>query len=116
MDESRRDEGPDEGLRDRISAASEATLGEFAQLLLESPLLHQAFEVAVDARDRATQASASAMRGLNVPQASDLDRLSRRLRAVSERLESVEDALDQLAREVVELRRESGSAPGSGRI
>jgi hypothetical protein len=118
MDESerdqRRDEGRDEGLRDRISARSETALVDIAQVLLDSPLLHQAFEVAIDARDRATQASASAMRGLNVPQASDVDRLGRRLRAVSERLESLEDAIDQLAREVAELRRGSGSARGPG--
>jgi hypothetical protein len=118
MDESERDdrgdEGRDEGLRDRISARSETALVDIAQVLLDSPLLHQAFEVAIDARDRATQASASAMRGLNVPQASDVDRLGRRLRAVSERLESLEDAIDQLAREVAELRRGSGSARGPG--
>ena len=50
-----------------MSGRGEDALSEIAQLLLENPLLHQALQVAVDARDRVTQASASAMHSLNVP-------------------------------------------------
>lgn len=103
-----------EGLRERISSRGEEALGELAQFLLDNPWLHQALQVAFDARDRATEVSANAMRGLNVPAASDVDRLGRRLRALSERLEAVEDTLDRLTKEVAELRKASGRDRGSG--
>ena len=51
---------------------------------------------------------------LNLPTGSDVDRLARRLRAVSERLEAVEDTLDELNREVAALRRERSSRQASG--
>ncbi|MDP9188953.1 MAG: hypothetical protein M3O25_06865 [Actinomycetota bacterium] len=108
MDESE----ASEGLRGRISSRGEEALGELGEFLLENPWLHQALQVALEARDRATEASANAMRGLNVPAASEVDRLGRRLRALSERLEAVEDSLDQLTRELAELRKDSSSARG----
>jgi predicted nucleic acid-binding Zn-ribbon protein len=37
-----------------------------------------------------------AMGALNLPSASDLERLTRRVRSVSQRLEGIEDALDRL--------------------
>jgi hypothetical protein len=109
------DEGGGEGGRDRRSSRGEGgTLGELAQLLVDNPWMNQALQVAFGARDRASQAGASAIRNLNLPTGQDVDRLARRLRAVSERLEAVEDMLDQLAREVAELRRERRpSKPGA---
>lgn len=104
--------GSQRGQRDRASARPEGALGELAQLLLENPLLNQALHVAFEARDRASAASASAMRGVGVSSASEVDRLGRRLRALSERLESVEDTLDSLVREVEELRRASSPTRG----
>lgn len=98
------DETGGEGLKGRISRGEEA-LGELAQFLLENPWFNQALQVAFGARERASQASANAMRNLNVPTAADIDRLGRRVRAVSERLEGVEDKLDELGRELVALRR-----------
>lgn len=80
-------------------------LGELGELLLDNPWVHQALQIAFGARERASAAGASAMRNLNVPTAGDVDRLARRLRAVSERLERVEDALDELGRELAALRR-----------
>jgi hypothetical protein len=111
------DEDGGDGIRDRISSRSEGALGELAQFLVDNPWMNQALQVAFGARERASQAGAQAIRNLNLPTGNDVDRLARRLRAVSERLEAVEDTLDQLAREVAELRRERGSAqPGpSGR-
>jgi hypothetical protein len=111
MDESGGDGGAD-GLRERLSARGEEALADLAQALLDNPWLNQALQVAVDARERASQASATAMRNVGVPTASDLERLGRRLRSVSERLESVEDALDRLEREVGELRRRQGQPSG----
>jgi hypothetical protein len=103
------DETGVEGIRERISARGEGALGELAQLIVENPWLNQALQVAFGARERASQASQSAIRNLNLPTGTDVDRLARRLRAVSERLEEVEDSLDALAREVAELRRQQGA-------
>jgi hypothetical protein len=107
------EESGSEGIRDRLSGRGEGALGELAELLLDNPLIHQALQVAVDARDKATQASATAMRGLNVSQASEVDRLERRLRSVSERLEQVEDELDRLRTELRERPKGSTPPPGS---
>ncbi len=102
-----------EGESDRRTGR-EGALGELVELLLDNPVIHQALHVAVEARDKATQASATAMRGLNVSQASETERLERRLRAVSERLETAEDELDRLRAEVAELRK--GSPPPRGSL
>ncbi len=108
------DEGGGEGIRDRGSSRGESTLGELAQLLVDNPWMNQALQVAFGARERASQAGASAMRNLNLPTGNDVDRLARRLRAVSERLEAVEDTLDLLTRELAELRRQrESSKPGA---
>jgi hypothetical protein len=104
----------DEGLKDRLSSRGEDALGDFAQALLDNPWFKQVLEVALEARERASQAGASAMRNLNVPAAADVDRLGRRLRAVSERLEAVEDKLDELGRELAELRRGQQAEPAPG--
>lgn len=108
------DEGGGEGIRDRISARGEGALVELAQFLVDNPWMNQALQVAFGARERASQAGATAIRNLNLPTGNDVDRIARRLRAVSERLEAVEDTLDQLSREVSELRRErERSRPGT---
>jgi hypothetical protein len=104
------DESGGEGKRDRTSSRGEGTLGDLAQLLVDNPWMNQALQVAFGARERASQAGASAIRNLNLPTANDVDRLTRRLRAVSERLETVEDTLDRVTRELAELRRERDSA------
>jgi hypothetical protein len=100
------DETGGEGIRDRISSRGEGALGDLAELLVDNPWMNQALQVAFGARERASQAGASALRNLNLPTGNDVDRLARRLRAVSERLEAVEDTLDRLTREVAELRRD----------
>ena len=102
------DQSGDDGLRERLSARGEEALGELAQVLLDNPWLNQALHVAFEARDKASQAGAQAMKGLNLPTAAETDRLERRLLADSERLESVEDAIDARARELAELRRQVG--------
>ncbi|HEU4980269.1 MAG TPA: hypothetical protein VFT14_03560 [Solirubrobacterales bacterium] len=104
------DEGGGEGIRDRISAHGEGALGELAQFLVDNPWLNQALQVALGARERASQASASAIRNLNLPTGGDVDRLARRLRGISERLEAVEDSLDEINRQLAELRRERAGA------
>src|SRR4051794_16718731 len=86
------------GLRDRLGKQGEEALGKFAQDLLENPLVSGALTRAFDARERAVQAQEVAMGALNIPSAADIERLTRRLRSVAQRLEGIEDALDRLDR------------------
>jgi predicted nucleic acid-binding Zn-ribbon protein len=74
----------------------EEAIGKFAQELLENPMVTSALSAAFEARERATRAQEVAMGALNLPSASDLERLTRRLRGVSQRLEGIEDALDNV--------------------
>jgi len=85
-----------EGLRERLTRGSEDALGKLAQDLLENPLVHGALARAFDAREKAAQAQEVAMGALNIPSAADVERLTRRLRSVSQRLEGIEDGVDRL--------------------
>src|SRR5690349_3682299 len=85
-----------EGLRDRITSQGQDALGKLAQDLLENPLIHGAIARAFEARERASQAQEVAMGALNLPSAADLERLTRRVRSVSQRLEGIEDGVDRL--------------------
>jgi CRP-like cAMP-binding protein len=85
-----------EGMRDRIARSSEEALGKLAQDLLENPLVSGAIARAFTARERAVQAQETAMGALNIPSAADIERLTRRLRSVSQRLEAIEDGVDRL--------------------
>jgi chromosome segregation ATPase len=51
---------------------------------------------AFDAREKAVQAQEAAMGALNLPSAADIERVTRRLRSLSQRLEGIEDAIDRL--------------------
>jgi hypothetical protein len=85
-----------EGLRERLARQGEDTLGKLAQDLLENPLVHGALARAFEAREKAAQAQEVAMGALNLPSAADLERLTRRVRSMSQRLEGIEDAVDRL--------------------
>jgi CRP-like cAMP-binding protein len=89
-----------------VRERGEEALGELAQLLLESPLFNQALTTALEAGERAAQAQRSAMAALDVASGSDVERLGRRLRSVSDRLEAIEDALDALGGDLAALRRQ----------
>lgn len=91
------DDDPDrQGLRGRLSRQGEETLGRFAQDLLENPFVSGAISRAFDAREKASAAQEVAFGALNIPSAADLERLTRRVRAVSQRLEGIEDGVDRL--------------------
>src|SRR3954451_8276803 len=85
-----------DGLRERLARSGEETLGRLTQDLLENPLVSGAIARAFDARERASQAQEVAMGALNLPSAADLERLTRRVRSVSQRLEGIEDGVDRL--------------------
>lgn len=92
------DDSSGEGLRRRLARSSEDALGKLAQDLLENPLVNGAITRAFEAREKAAQAQEVAMGALNLPSAADLDRLTRRVRSVSQRLEGIEDGVDRLDR------------------
>jgi chromosome segregation ATPase len=91
------------GLRDRVTRQGEEAIGKLAQELLENPIVTGALSAAFETRERALRAQEVAMSALNLPSASDLERLTRRLRAVSQRLEGIEDALDRLEERIERL-------------
>jgi hypothetical protein len=104
------DEVGGEQTPERDPARGESALGEIAQILVENPWMNQALQLAFGVRERASEAGTAVIRNLNLPTGNDVDRLTRRLRGLSARLEEVEDALDRLSREVAELRRERDSS------
>ena len=90
------DETAPSGLRDRIARQGEDALGKLAQELLENTLVNSALSRAFEARERASQAQEAALGALNLPSAADVERLTRRLRSVSQRMEGIEEAVDRL--------------------
>src|SRR4051812_32156065 len=96
-----------DGLRGRLQRQGEDALGRLAQDLLENPLVHGAIARAFEAREKAVQAQEATMAALNLPSAADLERLTRRVRSLSQRLEGIEDGVDRLDERLAAL-------PGSG--
>jgi chromosome segregation ATPase len=86
----------EQGLRQRVTKQGEEAIGKLAQELLENPMVSGALTRAFETRERAVHAQEVAMGALNLPSASDLERLTRRIRSVSQRLEGIEDGLDRL--------------------
>ncbi len=94
-------------LRERVTRQGEEAIGKLAQELLETPIVSGALSAALETRERAMRAQEVAMGALNLPSASDLERLTRRLRGVSQRLEGLEDGLDRVEQRIEELGRTS---------
>lgn len=86
----------EERLADRV--------GELAQALLGNPVVNQALGTAYGARDKALGAQRLAMGALDLPSASDLERLERRLRSMGERIDALEAEVDRLSADVRHLR------------
>jgi hypothetical protein len=86
------------GLRERFSGTNEERLGRALSEMLENPLFTGALGRASDAREKAVQAQEVALGALNLPSAADIERLTRRLRSVSLRLEGIEDSVQRLDR------------------
>ena len=111
------DDSSDEGLRRRIARSGEDALGKLAQDLLENSLVNGAITRAFEAREKAAQAQEVAMGALNLPSAADVERLTRRVRSVSQRLEGIEDGVDRLDRslDLGQRRRRPRGAPRGDR-
>jgi hypothetical protein len=85
-----------DGLRERLAKSGEDALGKLAQDLLENPFVTGAISRAFEAREKAAAAQEVAMGALNLPSAADIERLTRRVRSVSQRMEGIEDGVDRL--------------------
>jgi len=92
----------EQSFADRMSRQGEEALGRLAEELIANPVVNRAITSAFEARDRAVQAQEAAMGALNIPSAADVERLTRRLRSVSQRLESIEDVLDRIEERVAD--------------
>jgi DNA repair exonuclease SbcCD ATPase subunit len=86
----------DNGLRVRVTRQGEEAIGKLAQELLENSVVSSALAAAFETRERAVRAQEAALSALNIPSASDIERLTRRVRSVSQRLEGIEDGLDRV--------------------
>jgi chromosome segregation ATPase len=90
----------EQGFVDRLSRQGEEVLGKIAEELISNPVINGAIARAFEARERAFQAQEAAMGALNLPSAGDIERVTRRLRSLSQRLEGIEDAIDRLEERV----------------
>ena len=128
----------DESFVDRLSRQGEEALGKIAEELIANPVVNAAIARAFEAREKAVQAQEAAMGALNLPSAADIERVTRRLRSLSQRLEGIEDAhgpveerarrrrrrgagltaiegrLDEIARDVASLRAVDRPGPAAG--
>jgi hypothetical protein len=86
------------GLRERLAGGTEDRLGKAITELFDNPLLNGALGRASDAREKAVQAQELAMGALNLPSAADVERLTRRLRSISQRMEGIEDGVHRIGR------------------
>jgi hypothetical protein len=89
-------------LRERLTTGTEDKIGRALADLIENPLITGTIGRAFDARERAAQAQELALSALNIPTAADIERLTRRLRSVSQRLEGIEDGVHRLNRALTE--------------
>src|SRR5436305_9802362 len=97
-------EPQDEGLREKLSRQGEEALGKIAEELAANPLVTGAISRAFEARERAVQAQEAAMGALGIPSAADIERLTRRLRSVSQRLEGIEDSVDGVDQRLADIK------------
>ena len=97
-----------EGVKERLTRQGEEAVGKIAQELLENPLVNTAIARIFDAREKAAQAQVAAMGALNIPSAADIERLTRRVRSVSQRLEGIEDGVDRLDERLAALNAAEG--------
>ena len=106
------DDPQDEGLKQRLQRQGEEALGRLAEELAANPLLTGMLQRAFEAREKAVAAQNVAMGALNIPSAADIERLTRRLRSVSQRLEGIEDSLDRLDERLRAITADAKDAEG----
>lgn len=98
-------------MADRLKGQGEEALGRIAEELIANPVVSGAVTRALEAREKAVHAQEAAMGALNIPSAADIERLTRRLRSVSQRLEGIEDSLDRIEERAQAAAEGSGDGP-----
>jgi predicted nucleic acid-binding Zn-ribbon protein len=99
-----------DGLRERLTKQGEDTLGKVADDLLANPIVSGAISRAFEAREKATSVQEATLAALNLPSAADIERLTRRVRSVSQRLEGIEDGLDRIDERLAGVGASTGAA------
>jgi chromosome segregation ATPase len=94
---------------EKLSRQGEEALGRIAEELIANPVVNGAISRAFEAREKAVQAQEAAMGALNLPSAADIERVTRRLRSLSQRLEGIEDAIDRLEERLAGLNAQASS-------
>ena len=85
-----------DSLRERFGTRGEEVVGRIVQDLLDSPLFNSVVTTALEARGRAAHAHELALELAGLPSSAQVERLTRRVRSVAQRLESIEDAIARL--------------------
>ena len=106
----------DEGFVEKLSRQGEEALGKIAEELIANPVVNGAVARAFEARERAGQAQEAALGALNLPSAADIERVTRRLRSLSQRLEGIEDAIDRLEERLAATAAAAAGTDRMGRI
>jgi chromosome segregation ATPase len=99
----------DESFVEKVSRQGEEALGRIAEELIANPVVNGAITRAFEAREKAVLAQEAAMGALNLPSAADIERVTRRLRSLSQRLEGIEDAIDRLEERLASVAAQSSS-------
>ena len=89
-------DGAEETLKERLTRQGEDAVGRVAEELVANPVINGALSRIFEAREQAVRAQETAMGAIGIPSAADIERLTRRMRSVSQRLEGIEDGLDRL--------------------
>jgi septal ring factor EnvC (AmiA/AmiB activator) len=103
------DDAQNDGIKEKLQRQGEEALGRLAEELAGNPLVTGALQRAFEAREKAVAAQNVAMGALNLPSAADIERLTRRLRSVSQRLEGIEDSVDRLDERLESIERGVGT-------
>jgi chromosome segregation ATPase len=106
----------DQTFVEKLSRQGEEALGKIAEELISNPVVNGAIAKAFEARERAVQAQEVAMGALNLPSAADIERVTRRLRSLSQRLEGIEDSIDRLEERLAALATQEPLAPIEQRL
>jgi chromosome segregation ATPase len=99
----------DESFVEKVSRQGEEALGRIAEELIANPVVNGAITRAFEAREKAVLAQEAAMGAFNLPSAADIERVTRRLRSLSQRLEGIEDAIDRLEERLASVAAQSSS-------
>ena len=90
------EEARQESLRERFGTRGEEVVGRIAQDLLDSPWFNSVVTATLEARGRAAHAQELALELAGLPSSAQIERLTRRVRSVAQRLESIEDSIARL--------------------